>query len=96
MSAKHRLVTRSDFDGLVCDVRMENLDGFDLLVLSRKKNPTIAAVLMTGAPCEGDVSRAQELGASYLSKPIGMSQLLSTVEQSLQACKAEDGSVLAA
>ena len=87
---------RTDFDGIVCDVRLENLDGFDLLVLSRKKNPTIAGVLMTGSPCEEDELRAKDLEVSYLSKPIVMSQLLSTVEQTLNSAQHDIDRMLAA
>ncbi|MFN8392677.1 MAG: response regulator [Bdellovibrionota bacterium] len=81
---------RTDFDAMVCDVRLENLDGFDLLGLARKKHPSIAGLLMTGAPCPDDLNRAEQLSASYLSKPIGMVQLLATVEQLLDEGRSEE------
>jgi DNA-binding response OmpR family regulator len=91
-----KYLDRTEFDGIVCDVRLENFDGFDILALSRKKNPSMAAILMTGAPCAEDSLRAEQMGASYLSKPIGMSELLSTVEGCLSISKKVEELVIAA
>jgi DNA-binding NtrC family response regulator len=72
---------RTDFSALVCDVRLEGLDGFDILTIARRKNPSLGAVLMTGAPTPEDATQAENLRASYLSKPIGMDQLLRCVRE---------------
>ena len=69
------LIERGAFDGIVCDVRLENLDGFDLLMIARKRNPTIAGILITGAPTDFDCERANDLAAAYLSKPIALGHL---------------------
>lgn len=90
-----RHIERTDFDGMVCDVRLENLDGFDLLALARKKNPSIAAVLMTGAPCPEDELQAQALAVRYLAKPIGVGMLLETIEQSIDHAKKSDAAMAA-
>lgn len=94
LALKH--LERADFDGLVCDVRLENLDGFDILNLARKKNPSIAAVLMTGAPCLEDERHAAELRVCYLAKPIGVSALTSAIEESLRSSKSLRDTALAA
>ena len=93
VALKH--IERTDFDGMVCDVRLENLDGFDLLALARKKNPSIAAVLMTGAPCSEDELQAQALEVRYLAKPIGVGMLLETIEQSIDHAKKSDAAMAA-
>ena len=72
------------FDAMVCDVRLENLDGFELLALSRKKNPLMGAVLMTGAPTQEDSLRAHRVGAHYLSKPIGLGALRATIDEIIE------------
>jgi DNA-binding response OmpR family regulator len=76
---------RTFFDVLVCDVMLEDLDGFDIMHISRKKHPEIAIVLITGAPTETDSERARLENASYLSKPIGFDLLVSSVEVALDA-----------
>ncbi len=78
------LIERSGFDGIVCDVRLENLDGFDLLMIARKRNPTIAGVLITGAPTEFDAERANDLSAAYLSKPIALGHLFMRLDDLLK------------
>lgn len=67
------------FDVLVCDVRLEDLDGFDIMAIARKKYPSIGAVLITGAPSETDSQAAERQNAAYLSKPIGFDLLVTTV-----------------
>ncbi len=83
-NALHHL-EKTDFDGLVCDVRLENLDGFDVLAIARKKNPGIGAVLMTGAPTPEDAEQARALKVTYLSKPIGMGELIACIDRAVEA-----------
>lgn len=85
-SALH-LIERCSFDGIVCDVRLENLDGFDLLTVSRKRNPNLAAVLITGAPSDDDANRAKQMKAAYLSKPIALGHLFASLSRSLHMAK---------
>ena len=71
------------FDVLVCDVKLEDLDGFDIMSIARKKYPSIGVVLITGAPSAPDAETAAEQNAAYLSKPIGFDLLISSVEQAM-------------
>lgn len=71
------------FDVLVCDVRLEDLDGFDIMAIARKKYPGIGVVLITGAPSDSDAKSAEQQNAAYLSKPIGFDLLVSTVTDAL-------------
>lgn len=89
-------IEKTFFDVLVCDVKLEELDGFDVMAIARKKNPGVAVMLITGAPAEEDSQRAQELGAVYLSKPIGFDLLVSTVENAFTSAKSERGRRLSA
>jgi DNA-binding NtrC family response regulator len=71
---------RTVFDVLVCDVRLEDLDGFDIMAIARKRFPAIGVVLITGAPSTSDAQIALEQSATYLSKPIGFDLLVEAVE----------------
>ena len=78
-------IDKGHFDAIVCDVMMEGLDGFGILALARAKNPQVGFVLVTGAPAARDRARAEEFGATYLSKPIGVEALLEAVKFELGA-----------
>lgn len=90
-SAKDALVhlDRTFFDILVCDVKLDDFDGFDIMSIARKKNANIAVVLITGAPSEPDSQRAKGMGADYLSKPIGFELLISTVGEAFSTSRQE-------
>ena len=75
------LLDRTLFDVLVCDVRLEDLDGFDIMTIARKRYPGIGVVLITGAPSAADESVANEQNATYLSKPIGFDLLIESVHR---------------
>lgn len=75
------------FDVLVCDVLLEELDGFDIMTIARKKQPSIAVLLITGAPSEPDAEKAAAQGAAYLSKPIGFDLLISTIQNCIESAK---------
>lgn len=83
------------FDVLVCDVMLEDLDGFDVLTIARRRQPDLAVVLITGAPSEVDAERAARENVAYLSKPIGFDLLLRTVRASLEGVQAPTKTALA-
>ncbi len=76
-------IEKSHFDVIICDVMLEDLDGFDLLSIARRRNSTVKFILITGSPSEKDANRAEELNASYLTKPVGFEVILETVESSI-------------
>ena len=85
------LIENKYFDVLVCDVKLEEFDGFDIMEIARNKSSEIGVVLITGAPSEEDSLRAEKLNASYLSKPIGFDLLLSSVEVALERSRSSAG-----
>lgn len=80
---------RGNFDAFVCDVTLDEFDGFDLLMIARKKINRVGVVLITGAPYEPDANKAVKQNAVYLSKPIGADSLASAIERSIELTKSE-------
>lgn len=75
------------FDGVVVtDIRMPGRDGFHLLEHSRKIDPDLPVILLTG---EGDIPMAvqamSEGAYGFLEKPCGPREFLPVVEKALRA-----------
>ncbi len=68
------------FDLVLTDLRLDGFDGFQVIELARQINPQVGAIIVTGAPQDGDRERAKKLSAAYLSKPVMMDELLSSVK----------------
>lgn len=70
----------NDYNLLLCDVRLNPFDGFDLAEIARKRHPELGVLLITGAPLDADSERARRMDVTYLLKPVGMEQLRAAVQ----------------
>jgi len=70
------LIREGGFDVLICDIKMPQVDGMDLLRLSKKHNPTVPVIMITAY---GSVKQAVEAlrdGAlDYVVKPFDIEEL---------------------
>jgi signal transduction histidine kinase len=69
-------------DLILCDVRMEHMDGYDTLSALRRNTVTtsIPVILMTGQADAAGMRQGMELGADdYLPKPFKLDQLIGAV-----------------
>ncbi len=81
---------RSDFDVVMIDIFMPELDGLETIKSFRRRAPAVPIVAMSGfrfrnsaTPAPDFLGMAAELGASYcLRKPFGPQQLMAAI----QAC----------
>src|SRR5438034_7600788 len=74
-------------DLILCDVRMEKMDGYRTLAALRQDSVTapIPFILMTGQADTAGMRQGMELGADdYLSKPFTVPQLLAAVNARLK------------
>lgn len=74
-------------DLILCDVRMEKMDGYRTLAALRQSSVTapIPCILMTGQADTAGMRQGMELGADdYLSKPFTVPQLLGSVNARLK------------
>src|SRR5262245_32796625 len=65
-------VLRGDthFDFILCDLRMPDLDGIEVLQEAKKIRPALPFVLISGHATNADIDRARELGSfGFLGKP---------------------------
>src|SRR5207245_8208393 len=74
-----------DFDVILTDLRMEDMDGLAILRKARKELPNAEVVVITG---HGDVKSAVEAikqgAANYLTKPVDMVELRAIVDKAAE------------
>ena len=73
-----------DFDIVITDIRMPDIDGFKVIRDIRKFKPGIPIVIITGYASVRSAVQAMKLGAAqYLEKPFTPEQLMETVNNAL-------------
>ena len=78
-------------DLILCDVRMPELSGYDVLAALRQDSTTATTplIFLTAETNQDAIERGQQLGANgYLNKPFTTAELLSAIAPHLS--KAED------
>jgi EAL domain-containing protein (putative c-di-GMP-specific phosphodiesterase class I) len=79
------LIAKKDFDVVVSDISMPEMDGIQLLRAVRERDLDLPVVLMTGSPSIETAIRAVELGAlRYLQKPFRADELEGVVEYAVR------------
>ena len=77
-------IKKEDYDLVLCDIKMQNMDGVEVLETIKKIKPEIPVVMISG---HGDLDTAvntMRLGAfDYISKPPDLNRLLNTVRNAL-------------
>ena len=67
---------KSDYDILLTDLKMPEMDGIELLKQARKIDPDLGVIIMTGYGEIASYLKAMDLGAvEYLNKPIKINDL---------------------
>ena len=78
------MITKSDYDLVLCDIKMPKMDGVEVLERIKVLKPEIPVVMISG---HGDLDTAvntMRLGAfDYISKPPDLNRLLNTVRNAL-------------
>lgn len=68
---RHRL-----FDTVLCDIRLPEMDGLELLREVRQRDPAVEVVMVTAYPAVSSAVEALKLGAyDYLAKPVSLNEL---------------------
>ncbi|CAM9863322.1 unnamed protein product [Chrysoparadoxa australica] len=79
-------VTSSNYDLVVMDVNMPEMDGIEALEQIKKFNPSIIVLILTAYSNVGDAVKAVKLGAfNYLEKPITSDNLVALIKRALKA-----------
>ncbi|GIV96523.1 MAG: hypothetical protein KatS3mg057_1180 [Herpetosiphonaceae bacterium] len=78
------LIRQRTFDLLLCDIRMPEMNGFELIRQARAIDPTLAVIIMTGFPSLETLLEVVQQGVtSYVGKPFEPGALRLVVAQVL-------------
>lgn len=76
-----KLLDESEFDLLVTDVRMPDLNGIELLAEVLKRHPQVVRIVLSGTADQELALRSVNLAHQYLVKPCDAEQLRATMER---------------
>jgi len=76
---------KHDFDIAVLDLKMEDMDGIEVLKIFKKMDPYLFVIMLTGHGSEEAAKQGIEFGAfDYLTKPCEFEELLSKIREASQ------------
>jgi DNA-binding NtrC family response regulator len=80
------VLRRSDFDVAVVDLKMEDMDGIEVLKVFKKMLPAIALIILTGHGSEQAARDGIKFGAfDYLIKPCELDDLIARIMDAYKA-----------
>ena len=80
-----QILRRRDFDVSVLDLKMEDIDGIEVLKIFKKMVPKMAVIMLTGHGSERAARHGMEQGAfDYLMKPCELEELLAKIRQAFK------------
>jgi DNA-binding response OmpR family regulator len=73
---------KQDFDVAVLDLKMEDMDGLEVLRIFKKMVPRMPVIMLTGHGSEQAAREGMELGAfDYLMKPCDFDELIRKIRE---------------
>lgn len=79
-----KLIGQQVFNLILLDIKMPNVDGFEVLKFVKQKQPSTKVIMLTGFADLKNAIESKKLGAEdFVSKPYDLVDLLTTVERVL-------------
>lgn len=73
-----------DFDVALLDLKMEDMDGLEVLKVFKKMYSKMKVIILTGHESEHTAQEGMKYGAfAYLSKPCDFEEILQTIKKSI-------------
>jgi DNA-binding response OmpR family regulator len=75
-----REIYSRNFDVLIADLKLDESDGFNVIMEARNKNPLIKTVMITAFGDENSRHKADELDVNlFVEKPLNLSEMVHSV-----------------
>ncbi len=79
-----RALRQWEFDLAVVDLKMEDIDGIEVLKVFKRMDPSLRVIMLTGHGSERAARDGITQGAfDYLIKPVGLERLIETISAAL-------------
>jgi len=76
---------KQDFDVAVVDLKMEDMDGIEVLKIFKKMDPEMPVIMLTGHGSEQAAKDGVEFGAfDYLTKPCDLEGLIEKIYEAVR------------
>ncbi len=73
-----------DFDVAILDLKMEDMDGLEVLKIFKKMYAKMEVIILTGHESEHTTREGMKYGAfAYISKPCDFEELISTIRKAI-------------
>ncbi len=73
-----------DFDVAILDLKMEDMDGLEVLKIFKKMYPKMEVIILTGHESEQTTREGMKYGAfAYISKPCDFEELIYTIRKAI-------------
>ena len=77
-----QVLRRQDFDVAVLDLKMEDMNGIEVLKIFRKMAPAMPVLMLTGHGSESSAKEGIKFGAyDYLTKPVELEELIRKIKE---------------
>lgn len=77
-------IKQNKFDLVLLDIKMPNMDGFEVLKYIKQNHPDLKIIMLTGFADLKNAIESKKLGAEdFVSKPYDLVDLLTTIERVL-------------
>ncbi len=77
-----QVLRRQDFDVAVLDLKMEDMNGIEVLKIFRKMAPAMPVLMLTGHGSENSAREGIKFGAfDYLTKPVELEELIEKIRE---------------
>jgi DNA-binding response OmpR family regulator len=78
------VLRRQDFEAAVVDLKMEDMDGLEVLRVFKAMVPELPVIILTGHGSETAAREGVQLGAcDYLTKPCDLEELVQKIQQAV-------------
>ena len=80
-----KAIRKQDFDVAVLDLKMEDMDGIEVLKIFKKAYPEMAVIMLTGHGSETAAKEGLKHGAfDYLTKPCDLEDLVGKIHEAVE------------
>ena len=77
-----QVLRKQDFDIVILDLKLEDMDGIEVLKILKKMDPEVKVIMLTGHGSEEAAKDGIKEGAfDYLTKPCELSELIAKIRE---------------